>query len=42
MRGEAKLTRAIVGQFVRHNRLVVDGRRYPWVCFGIYFRDSRS
>lgn len=39
-RGEAKLTRAIVAQFVRHNRLVVDSRRYPWVCFGIYFRDS--
>ncbi|MBZ5712985.1 hypothetical protein [Nannocystis pusilla] len=39
-RSEARLTRAIVGQFVRHNRLVVDSRRYPWVCFGIYFRDS--
>jgi hypothetical protein len=39
-RSEAKLTRAIVGQFVRHNRLVVDSRRYPWVCFGIYFRES--
>lgn len=39
-RSEAKLTRAIVGQFVRHNRLVVESRRYPWVMFGIYFRDS--
>lgn len=39
-RGETELTRAIVGQFIRHDRLVVDSRRYPWVCFGIEFRDS--
>lgn len=39
-RSEAKISRAVAVQFFHHNRLVVGSRRYPWVCFGIYFRDS--
>lgn len=36
--GEAKVTTAMVRQFTRFGRLVVDSGRYPFVCFGLDFR----